>query len=177
MEGDDFPSHLPRKPAHSQRVQLLEEESVHYGLTDPEAANEWQHYLPPGAGTLRYGPHQRAFGIAMYHEIHCLRYMRGEYASPAQPDYKHIQHCLSLLRNAILCEADVTLEPGDFTQRNYTVERVGIAHECGNWEAVYDDATRSWIDWWVYAKANGISCESYLLFFCQETDAVTPDSG
>ena len=188
-EGLDFPASLPLPPPNAgkpQSVGLVVEESVHFALSAdaPEAYEEWMGYLPPGAGVVRLGPHtdpdmNRAFIVAMFHELHCLQYLRDEFASatrPAserkgkEPAWGHVQHCLNLLRRAVLCGADTTLERADaehdvFSQRRGddgpAVGRVGAYHVCRDWDAVYDEMTRSWIKWWEYGKEHNISGGSY----------------
>ncbi|KAI0067444.1 hypothetical protein BV25DRAFT_1819781, partial [Artomyces pyxidatus] len=136
-EGYDFPAFLPMKPRRP--VELLVEESVHYSLTDPEAEDEWFKYLPPGAGTVRLGNGHRPFIVAMFHQLHCLWYLRSELTNTIEPNWPHVQHCFNLLRNAVLCRPDLTLEAGDFTLRNFTEERTGASHVCRDWEALYDE--------------------------------------
>jgi len=183
-EGLDFPASLPLPPdaEKPQSVGLVVEESVHFALSDdaPEAYEEWMGYLPPGAGVVRLGPPtdadmNRAFIVAMFHELHCLQYLRDEFASatrPAterkgkEPAWGHVQHCLNLLRRAVLCGADTTLERADaehdvFAQHRgengSPMGRVGAYHVCRDWDAVYGEMTQSWIKWWEYGKEHNIS--------------------
>lgn len=184
-EGLDFPASLPL-PRELHAVGLVSEESVHFALSSDatEAHEEWMGYLPPGAGVVRLGPPtdvdtNRAFIVAMFHELHCLRYLRDEFAlttGPAreregkEPAWGHVQHCLNLLRRAVLCEADTTLERADmehdvFAQRGgddgLAVGRVGEYHVCRDWDVVYDEMARSWIRWWEYGKEHNITGESH----------------
>jgi hypothetical protein len=191
-EGLDFPASLPLPSGAGQlqAVGLVAEESVHYALSDdaPEAHDEWMGYLPPGAGVVRFSPPtntdmNRAFIVAMFHELHCLRYLRDELASasrPAserkgkEPAWGHVQHCLNLLRRAVLCGADTTLERADaehdvFAQYESNdgpaVRRVGAYHVCRDWGTVYDEMARSWIRWWDYGKEHNITGGSHNRFF------------
>ena len=131
------------------------------------------------AGVVRLSPPNnpdmnRAFIVGMFHELHCLRYLRDEFASatkPArdrkgkEPAWGHVQHCLNLLRRAVLCGADTTLERADaeydvFAQREgideHALGRVGAYHVCRDWSTVYEEMTRSWIRWWDYGKEHNI---------------------
>ncbi|KAH9160564.1 hypothetical protein EDB89DRAFT_2078934 [Lactarius sanguifluus] len=183
-EGLDFPASLPLPPDTGQphAVGLVAEESVHFGLSAdaPEAHEEWMGYLPPGAGVVRLGPPtdagmNRAFIVGMFHELHCLRYLRDEFAratSPAreregkEPAWGHVQHCLNLLRRAALCGADTTLERADAEHDVFAqgggddgpaMGRVGAYHVCRDWDTVYDEMARSWIRWWEYGKEHNIT--------------------
>ena len=203
-EGLDFPASLPFPPEAGEphAVGLVAEESVHFALSAdaPEAHDEWMGYLPPGAGVVRLSPStdagmNRAFIVAMFHELHCLRYLRDEFAratGPASeregkvPAWGHVQHCMNLLRRAVLCGADTTLERADaehdvFAEHGgadgLAVGRVGAYHECRNWDAVYDEMARSWIRWWEYSKAHNITGESYDRFSVLEVLIVLAVSG
>jgi hypothetical protein len=37
-----------------------------------------------------------------------------------------------------LCASDLTLEPGDFTKRNFSDDPFGAIHECVDWTVAYD---------------------------------------
>ncbi|KAH9054100.1 hypothetical protein EDB87DRAFT_1568738, partial [Lactarius vividus] len=191
-EGLDFPASLPLPldaAGEPHAVGLVAEESVHFGLSAdaPEAHEEWMGYLPPGAGVVRLGPPtdagmNRAFIVGMFHELHCLRYLRDELAratGPAreregkEPAWGHVQHCLNLLRRAVLCGADTTLERADaehdvFAQGEgddgLAMGRVGAYHVCRDWDTVYDEMARSWIRWWEYGKEHNITGECLYWF-------------
>jgi len=183
-EGLDFPASLPLPSAAGQPppVGLVVEETVHFSLSADalEAHDEWMKYLPPGAGVVRLGPPtnkdmNRAFIVAMFHELHCLQYLREEFASatrPAserkgkEPAWGHVQHCLNLLRRAVLCGADTTLERADAENDIFArhggddgpaMGRVGAYHVCRDWDSVYAEMTRSWIKWWEYGKEHNIT--------------------
>jgi hypothetical protein len=66
-----------------------------------------------------------------------------------QPNSKlsHLHHCLNYMRERALCQADLTLEPGDFTQRNFAQDRVGATHVCRDWNAVISKVDDNWNDW------------------------------
>lgn len=136
------------------------EESVHYSLTDQEAYAEWLYTAPLGDNHIRLGPDMRAFAVAMFHELHCLRGIRealeGGLASLPVVQQEHIHHCFNYLRQWILCAADVTLEPGDFMTRNFTTERFGAKHICRDWEPVYDIVNVKWDEWDRFREAHDL---------------------
>lgn len=78
----------------------------------------------------------RAFGISMFHQIHCLSMIRHALINGADG---HSGHCLNFLRQAILCNSDTTLDPllvkpdGTMTSTN----GVGVTHVCRDWSQIY----------------------------------------
>lgn len=121
------------------------EESNHYSISSLDALEEWASNAPQGFGYLRLGPERRAFAIDMMHQLHCLRRMRvglaGDYRNETQ---WHIQHCLNFLRQMILCSPNLTLEPADVLDRNFTVRRTGSVHVCLKAERYYDAMAVNW---------------------------------
>lgn len=137
------------------------EESAHYALAAPHAEDEWIWTGPIGDHAIRLGGDQRAFAIAMFHQLHCLRILRrslarGDYALLWPAAQEHIHHCFNYVRQWTLCDADVTLERGDFAERNFTAERVGAVHTCREWEPVYDMVDDAWDVWEEYRIAHGV---------------------
>lgn len=100
------------------------------------------------------------FAVAMFHELHCLRAIRNViekgWNNFTLPRQRHILHCYNYLRQYTLCSADATLEPGDFTKRNFTTERFGATHTCVDWEPSYKMAEDKWSEWNEFRVAHGI---------------------
>ncbi|KAJ7039531.1 hypothetical protein C8F04DRAFT_293602 [Mycena alexandri] len=146
MVADDFPLMLPGVPL-GETVKMVVEESIHYSL-DADARSAWYAAFPDGVGSVRLGPHHRTFFVSMYHELHCLQQFRDILVEP-NPNvaWGHLHHCLNYLRERALCQADLTLEPGDFTTRNFAQERVGATHVCRDWNAVISKVEENWADW------------------------------
>ena len=139
---------------------MVVEESVHYSITAPEAINEWLYNSPFGTGSVRLGPNKRGFFVSMFHELHCLRLMRTALASaPKSPMIDHSFHCLNYLRQSALCASDTTLEPGDFMQRDFTLDRIGATHVCRDWDPIYEDLRINWVEWYLYLQDRNISCQ------------------
>lgn len=44
----------------------------------------------------------------------------------------HVRHCIDLLRQALICHADTTVEVVD--QKVRGVSGFGIEHQCGDWD-------------------------------------------
>ena len=146
---DDFPPRLLEfEPGN---VQLAVEESVRYSPWDAEGPAEWSSTSPPGEGSVRLGRDGRVFYLSMFHELHCLRRIQKSLRDPQSVTRPavlgHTQHCLNYLRQWSLCQADRTLEVGDFVTRNFTADRVGAVHTCRDWRAVYDRVTYDWSNW------------------------------
>jgi len=139
---------------------MVVEESVHYSITAPEAMSEWLYNSPFGTGSVRLGPNNRGFFISMFHELHCLRLTRIALESAPKPSLiNHSFHCLNYLRQSALCASDTTLEPGDFMQRDFTLDRIGATHVCRDWDAIYQDMRINWVEWYLYLQDRNISCQ------------------
>ena len=155
--GPDHPANLP---VERPKVRITVEESVHFALANPESAHEYLWTAPYGDNHIRLGPDMRAFAVAMFHQLHCLRGTQaalkmgwGKMRPGAQ---EHLHHCFNYIRQWTLCDADLTLEPGDFAQRNFTTERVGATHTCTDWQPIYDMVNDRWFKWEDYRVAHGV---------------------
>ncbi|CRG89183.1 hypothetical protein PISL3812_06219 [Talaromyces islandicus] len=92
--------------------------------------------------------------LGVFHELHCLKRIRhwvyrDYYLENASQrvlieESAHVDHCIELLREAIMCHADPTLSGFRWIQTDgtphLTVEAPGY-HECVNW-----DSLRAWND-------------------------------
>lgn len=59
----------------------------------------------------------------------------------------HFVHCMTYLRQIFICNADMTLESGDFMQLNFTIDRVGQTRKCRDWwnvTAWINENNREW---------------------------------
>ncbi|KAH9838984.1 uncharacterized protein C8Q71DRAFT_704397 [Rhodofomes roseus] len=157
--GDDFPRTFP---VDARPVQTTFEESVRYSLSTAEAGDEWLWTAPlAGDNHVRLGPEKRMFAVPMFHELHCLRNMRSAMVdgldSLGAVGQAHIHHCFNYLRQWTLCEADVSLEPGNFEERDFEREREGATRMCVDWEPVYSAAERNWDEWVQFRDAHGLT--------------------
>ncbi|RPD74899.1 hypothetical protein L226DRAFT_68182 [Lentinus tigrinus ALCF2SS1-7] len=146
--GHDFPEHLPL-PFKVERVPVTLEESVHYPPLGAPTDQEWLSIASPSYGYIRLGPEDRTFVITMFHELHCLRMINRAFSKMPGATVYHIKHCLNYIRQGVLCDPDLTLEPGNFEERDFEVERVGGTHMCLNWDPLYewvDDNYYGWIN-------------------------------
>lgn len=155
--GTDHPKGLP---VSEKLVKMTVEESAHYGITDPEAEEEWLWTGTTGDGHVRIGEEKRMFAVAMFHQLHCLRRIRStlveRWGNIPEGRKRHILHCFNYLRQWTLCNADVTLEKGDFARRNFTTERRGATHTCIDWVPAYEYMTEKWFEWEEFKRVNNI---------------------
>ncbi|EAU82125.1 hypothetical protein CC1G_09584 [Coprinopsis cinerea okayama7 len=141
--GHDYPETLPLPFGELDNVLLTVEESVRYGLAGEGTDAQWEALSPKGGGFINLGPNNRLFLVSMFHQVHCLRFFNWAFDPKFEGLYKlfaskgHNAHCLNYLRQRALCSADLTLEKGDFVERNFTVDRVGATHTCKDWGTVY----------------------------------------
>ncbi|KAI0078579.1 hypothetical protein K474DRAFT_883010 [Panus rudis PR-1116 ss-1] len=164
LVGTDFPKRIP---VELGAIKVPIEESVHYGLYEPEAPNEWLWNAPYGDSHIRLGDDtMRAFAVPIFHQLHCFRGLRTGlevgWANIPKGHQGHNQHCFNYLRQWTLCSADTTLEPGDFTKRNFTVERVGATHTCKNWDPLYEVVNERWAKWEAWRKERGVPDQTEL---------------
>lgn len=116
------------------------EESVHFRTNSTSAKLEWDADVPVGTGAMRLGPRHRPFSLSMFHQLHCLGAFHTSISGAEGADQltdAHNKHCLDYMRQVILCDADVTLEEGDFMERVFEVDREGQTHVCQDWNAIY----------------------------------------
>ncbi|KAJ6584054.1 hypothetical protein DFH09DRAFT_1359971 [Mycena vulgaris] len=130
--GDDYPHQLP---LHIPPVALAIEDSERYGLSDLNAYADWRttDLFPRSNGFVKLGPEGRTFGIAMFHQMHCLQRIRTALVQ-GDPGH-HTRHCLNLLRQTVLCASDTTLDPLNSAKGT---DGLGIVHVCRDWQKVYD---------------------------------------
>ena len=145
-------------------VLLQVEESVHYKVALPESRKEWRHLEDTRSKSsvrLNGSTHQAAI-VSLFHQVHCVKEFRSLFLRRKQdskPDLiAHINHCANYLRQWALCDADLTLEPGDFTERDFESDRIGQVHECRNWNEVYtriDVNWEAWVHTWSQIQSGG----------------------
>ncbi|KAH7920213.1 hypothetical protein BV22DRAFT_1074311 [Leucogyrophana mollusca] len=136
--GDDHPASLP---IHLPRIALKIEDTGKFGISNTEAWAEWRttDLFPRAKGFVRLGKQGRAFGVSMFHQMHCLQMIRKAVIEKDSAN-PHTHHCLNLMRQAILCASDTTLDPLNVDDSGKLVgtDGVGVVHVCRDWEKVYD---------------------------------------
>ncbi|RAK78073.1 uncharacterized protein BO72DRAFT_507936, partial [Aspergillus fijiensis CBS 313.89] len=113
----------------------------------------WEGLFPKRKGFFQHptiADHRSAF--AVYHQLHCLNSIRQGYWGlydmavsrgqnnltsddddlPHMLSPHHIRHCLELLRLALMCQPDLTVELKNETLGGVT--GYGTEHQCKSWE-------------------------------------------
>ncbi|KAM0667659.1 hypothetical protein ACQRIU_003524 [Beauveria bassiana] len=99
--------------------------------------------LPLGKGANEERPRE-AYGISMFHQIHCLVAIRNAIRTRTFDD-QHLDHCLDYLRQAIMCTGDTTLEKvikDDSGEFKPEIDGWGTVHECRSWHMLFEFAER-----------------------------------
>ncbi|KIM35411.1 hypothetical protein M413DRAFT_449795 [Hebeloma cylindrosporum] len=156
-----FSDHTPaRLPINPRKVALEVVDSERYGMHDD---NDWASVTPLGHGFVKIGEGEDFYAISMYHQLHCLNGFRkmlsGEQrnASRIEHDEQHVLHCLSYLRQMVLCNADITLEPA-FSAENTDGRKTkaaygtGVTHQCKDWEEIRAFSESNYETWKSEAK-------------------------
>ena len=135
-------------------VAMTLHESVRFALgdgSDNAVDKTWGTLFanPPGLGRVHLGKDDRLFAATFVHQLHCVRELARAFHHPRSNlvSVEHEHHCLSYLRQTLLCDAADTLEEGDFMMRDFEVDRVGDSVVCWDWEKVYDVMGRSFLEW------------------------------
>ena len=130
---------LHRLPIAVRPVALEVVDTDRYGMHDD---NDWASVIPVGHGFVKLDDY---YAVSMYHQMHCLNSFRkmfnGRNDSRAGHDSLHVVHCLSYLRQMVLCNADVTLEPAFAAQnvdgrKTQAAYGAGVTHQCNDWVQV-----------------------------------------
>jgi hypothetical protein len=124
-------------PIYLGAKEMIFHDSIRYPISQNVSHDMWIAKLLSGDGYFQLGPNYRAFSAAMWHELHCFRIIYLLLDDPTDTSFggeQHLQHCLNYLRQYILCNADDTLEPGD-----YHIEPTPpFSRQCLDWTRMYD---------------------------------------
>lgn len=114
----DFPLELPTK---IDVVNMMVNFTDRYAI---EAHGEWDALGLPRRGRVQLGPNHRTFDVGMFQQLECLDTVRRSYvtlyAESSGGGGTHVsdtsgqievERCLEIIRLAVLCAADTTLEP------------------------------------------------------------------
>lgn len=118
----------------------------------------WANTIPADHGFVRLGPQGRTFGIAAYHQLHCINAIRFSYSVArdglvTDPDVLrekigHDNHCFQFIRQSILCKADDALVAvGMPPNRSLPASGFGATHRCRNWRQVRDFVVQNTARW------------------------------
>ncbi|KAH0584448.1 hypothetical protein H2248_009985 [Termitomyces sp. 'cryptogamus'] len=134
----------PTLPLSLQPAALTTVRTSRFGLYANDS--DWDTILPAGDGFIYHPQDEQHYLVSHFHQLHCLRslrrYVRKDMTLTPM-DLSHVDHCLIYLRQMILCNADVTLEPANHKQRTpegkvtNAVTGLGVTHECKDWEQLW----------------------------------------
>ncbi|KAF9461368.1 hypothetical protein BDZ94DRAFT_1263860 [Collybia nuda] len=132
----------------------------HYDITKDE---EWATLVPENHGRVRLGSAQQEFDVALYSDLQCLDTIRIAFvkmrdgSSVRSPE---AERCLGIIRQAILCTADITLEPATLVCQDSEVECTraeatgdNVDHRCRNWVQVREFVEQNQAGWDVQVPA------------------------
>ncbi|OAG06623.1 uncharacterized protein CC84DRAFT_1088765, partial [Paraphaeosphaeria sporulosa] len=109
----------------------------------------WREIFPEEGGFFVHpviAPTRSTFSV--FHQLHCLNALRGGYWAshhaavqghklvdedlPVDIQESHIRHCIDLVRQSLMCQADTTLEVVD--EKINGVHGFRTMHQCRDWE-------------------------------------------
>lgn len=116
-------------------------------------SHDWSTIIPNHGFVLLDSPSEEAdengrafYAISMYHQLHCLNGFRrltvaAKNGTMTQHNVEHAVHCLSYLRQLLLCQADTALEPARLATtvsggKTQAVYGEGTTHRCRDWTQV-----------------------------------------
>ncbi|KAI0133905.1 hypothetical protein BJ170DRAFT_590908 [Xylariales sp. AK1849] len=170
-KGTTTPGGLGEKLENTGTRRMKFSEHDDYMNLSHDYDSLWSELLPPNGGFIvrpdKSGV-ERKYGISMFHQLHCLGMMRdavqdmterlaaSEKSAPhTHSDTRgthgihdplaedvHWLHCFDYLRQAILCNADATIEPPTITLRGNGIIDGMIQRECKDWTALYNESTK-----------------------------------
>lgn len=144
-------------PTDIPTVEMTFQESTRFTLSDDSNKPNWLTLFKTryGIGFTHLGPFRYRFIPAAYHSLHCVYNMEVDFDKPnhATETSPHFIHCLWYLREVFLCNADISLEDGDFMKKNYTLERTGETRQCRDWTVAAEFVSQNFLDWAAY---NGV---------------------
>jgi len=149
------------------RALLQIEESVHYNLNNTESEGEWLAMDMTGRGTIRFDEDQHVVLTPFYHQLHCVHSLRDALLNKPGLTLGHVQHCANYLRQGALCRADLTLEPGDFAEKDFEWDRKGALHVCRDWSQLYAEYERNWKQWVAFWLENHIERSADIFLFLE----------
>ncbi|KAJ7264755.1 hypothetical protein C8J57DRAFT_1069776 [Mycena rebaudengoi] len=126
----------------------------HYNITDND---EWATLVPPHNGRIKLGIPPEEFDVGLYSDLTCLDTIRRAFLrlrDGAREQFVEAETCLGQMRQAIMCNSDLTLEPAYLVcdaQDNCTTAATGnhVPHQCRNWVQVREFVEVNQASWGV----------------------------
>lgn len=116
------------------------ENSVHYQLNTSTAAFEWAALVPSNGGIVHVGPERQPFLPSIFHQLRCLDIIRKAYVKDSRGEGelgRLSHHCLNYLRQMIMCQSNLRLEPVVDPNGVHAVQPWGEL-SCRDWRSVYN---------------------------------------
>ncbi|KAF5342599.1 hypothetical protein D9611_002008 [Ephemerocybe angulata] len=140
VQGNGVPRDIP---IPIQQAMMVFEPTERYGLHDVQ---DWES-LTPGSGWIKLtsGNTSWPFAVTMYHQLHCLNFMRYDLTQskkgvkPTKDVLGHAGHCYNYVRMGIVCGSDITLEHRvveELACDNPAPPAPGVPHICRDWTQI-----------------------------------------
>lgn len=143
--------------------------NITFGEDSSDTAKAWASLFPKHGGFFRHpilAKQRSAFSV--FHQLHCLNGIREGYWSlyqamhnetaidddsmPMMGSPPHLRHCVDLIRQALICQLDLTREVKD--EEAGGVHGFGIQHVCKNWQGLM-----SWVEQWEEYRSESAAIE------------------
>ncbi|KLO05658.1 hypothetical protein SCHPADRAFT_946728 [Schizopora paradoxa] len=152
--GADFPAEfasgdIPYIPLSIEELPFNLDQSSQSPLPD------WSRARTVESGFVRLGPRFRILSTVLGHELHCLRTIIEPAMDVTLPKDEllamqhHVRHCLNFLRQAILCDSSLYLEPKIPSNYNFSEHHMGPVHPARDWRLVLsklNENHEAWIE-------------------------------
>ncbi|KAI0059992.1 hypothetical protein BV25DRAFT_1828412 [Artomyces pyxidatus] len=115
------------------------EDTIRYSVYRAYGEADWETQFPSGGGVVHLGTDNRTFAVSMFHQLHCLGRIRSAISTNAGAS-PEVEHCFNYLRQMMLCQADVALEP--VVADEFAVGDFLNVHTCKDWSAVYREVEK-----------------------------------
>ncbi|SMR44149.1 unnamed protein product [Zymoseptoria tritici ST99CH_3D1] len=109
-----------------------------------------ENYILTTPLTTPNGSTVNMFGIAAFHQVHCLKLIFRAYLAyshghghvlPEGLTGEHVYHCFDYLRQSLMCAGDTALEGADPASNGTTgTHGLGVTHVCKDWDALMEMA-------------------------------------
>ncbi|KAF2019172.1 hypothetical protein BU24DRAFT_114526 [Aaosphaeria arxii CBS 175.79] len=135
------------------QARIFKEDQKYANRPNLTTNKAWLDLFPMQGGFFRHpkiAPERSTFST--FHQLHCLDGIRHGYWSlfdmvmqgqkmaeselPHHASAQHFMHCLDLIRNAMMCQPDLTVEVQN--DKLGGVEGFGTEHSCIDWKKLVD---------------------------------------
>jgi hypothetical protein len=113
--------------------------------------NPADYSLPPGQPIDESEGTGEIYDVSVFHQLHCLNHVRTflftlkagmdygtineTYDDMLKPQEDHVYHCFDYIRQALMCNADLTVEwpRTEESGERVAVDGWGVTHQCKDW--------------------------------------------